>query len=271
MLELLPDRLPTRVTLREVYPAKGNHRARVALLAGCAQRVLDPDINLATIDVLTRNGVEVTVPQDQVCCGALAWHVGDRESARQFSIKNLRAFSNDVDAVVTNAAGCGSGMHEYGLINKGKPEEELAVKLAEKVCDVSVFLDRIGVVESPPACRATVRVAYHDACHLSNAQGVRDEPRRLLESIPGVELVEIRDGNFCCGSAGTYNIDQPEIAQSLGKQKAECVMETKSAVVAMGNIGCLTQISNHLRVAESGIQVRHTMQVLRDAYERRLA
>ena len=269
MLDLLPDRLPAKQTWQESYPAQGPQRGRVALLTGCAQSVLDPDINTATIDVLTRNGIEVVVPQKQVCCGALDWHVGGIARARAFAMENLDVFPNDVDAIVTNAAGCGSGMHEYPLLLKGTKDESRALEFRKKVCDVSVYMARIGQLEPFPEDGPTIRIAYHDACHLANAQGVRVEPRDLLRSIPGVEVCEIDEAHLCCGSAGTYNIDQPEIAATLGRDKVQQIVKTDASVVATGNIGCLTQIANHLSKQGSSIRVLHTMQVLRDAYAAR--
>lgn len=269
MLNLLPDRLPASVKLNPHYPAIGKQRGKVALLTGCAQSVLAPDINVATIEVLTRNGVEVVIPSGQSCCGALSWHVGDHAAAKKFAETNLQAFPDDVDAIITNAAGCGSGMHEYPLILKGTQKESAAAEFAGRVCDVSVYLERLGeLVEFPSSAhsRSTVKVAYHDACHLSNAQRVTQPPRSLLEQVPGIQLAEIIGGQFCCGSAGTYNIDQPEIAGSLGQQKAQQVIETGAEIVAMGNIGCMTQIEQHLKSAGSAIKVQHTMQVIQDAY-----
>ena len=266
MLELLPDRIPRRVAWKECYTPQGQPRARVALLTGCAQSVLEPDINTATISVLVRLGVEVVIPSEQVCCGALSWHVGNLKQAQQFAVKNLDAFPTDVDAIVTNAAGCGSGMHEYGLILKGTPHEERAVKFSKRVVDVSKFLFELGDLPEIPAVDPSVRIAYHDACHLANAQGVRSEPRKLLSFIPGVTLTEIASGHLCCGSAGTYNVDQPVIADALGQQKVRNVIDTKADIVASGNIGCLTQLKLHLSRAGSAIQPRHTMQVIRDAY-----
>jgi glycolate oxidase iron-sulfur subunit len=266
MLELAPDRVPPAVVLPPVTAARGEQRARVALLAGCAQQVLDPDINLATIEVLARNGVEVIVPKAQGCCGGLAWHTGDLRAAREFARQNLAAFPTDVDAIVTNAAGCGSAMHEYHLILRGTEDEQRAEVFRRRVVDVSVFLARLGLRERPVASARGRRVAYHDACHLANAQGVRDEPRRLLRAIPGLELLELANAHLCCGSAGTYNLDQPATAASLGAQKARAVIATGAEVLASGNIGCLTQLSVHLARLGSTIRVRHTMQVLRDAY-----
>jgi glycolate oxidase iron-sulfur subunit len=263
MLDLLPDTLPRRQTWPEITPAVGKRRARVALLAGCAQQVLEPDINTATIAVLARNGVEVVIPPKQGCCGALAWHVGDLDAAQAFARQNLRAFPADVDAIVTNAAGCGSGLHEYHLILAGTADAEAAEKFRHRVCDVSTFLSRLGTLAPFPTAARKQRIAYHDACHLANAQGVRDEPRDLLRAIPGVELCEIADAHLCCGSAGTYNIDQPEIAARLGASKAQSVLDTRADVVATGNIGCLTQLRTHLG---GKVPVRHTMQIVRDAY-----
>jgi glycolate oxidase iron-sulfur subunit len=266
MLDLVPDSVPAAQTWPVVTPAHGERRARVALLAGCAQQVLDPDINTATIEVLTRNGVEVIVPEQQGCCGGLAWHTGDLRAAQAFARKNLDGFPEDVDAILTNAAGCGSAMHEYHLVLRGTKDEARAEAFRKRVMDVSVFLSRLGLRETPSSAGPNRRVAYHDACHLANAQNVRRQPRELLRAIPGVALLEVSDAHLCCGSAGTYNIDQPEIAASLGEQKARSVMSTGADVVASGNIGCLTQLRVHLERLGSPIKVRHTMQVLRDAY-----
>ena len=271
MFDLLPDRLPAKQSWRETYPALGKRRARVALLVGCAQSVLEPDINTATIEVLNRNGVEVVVPQLQTCCGALSWHVGEFKQAKHFAESNLQAFPSDIDAVVTNAAGCGSGMQEYGLILKGTMFEQQAREFSKLVCDISVFLERLGSLKPVEGMGRTMRVAYHDACHLSHGQGVTSEPRRLLRMIPGVEVIEIADTHFCCGSAGTYNLDQPEIAASLGRQKATTVVATRPDIVASGNIGCITQLKNQLQKIDSQISVQHTIQVLRDAYVQRNA
>lgn len=266
MADLIPNRLPPAQTWPLITPAQGDRRARVALLVGCAQQVLDPDINTATIEVLARNGVEVVVPQGQGCCGGLAWHTGDLPAAQAFARRNLDAFPSDVDAVLTNAAGCGSAMHEYNLILRGTPDETRADAMQKRVVDAGKFLADIGLREAFPETGRVRRIAYQDACHLANAQNVRREPRFLLRAIPGVELRELADAHLCCGSAGTYNIDQSDIAASLGEQKARAVMATGASLVVSGNIGCLTQLRTHLARLGSSIQVRHTMQVLRDAY-----
>ena len=265
MLELLPASLPPRQDWPALVQAQGERRARVALLLGCVQQVLEPDINTATIDVLSRNGVEVLIPAGQTCCGGLAWHTGDLPAAQKFARQNVSQFPEDVDAIVTNAAGCGSTMHEYHLVLRGTDAESGAEIFRQRVLDVSVFLARLGLRPMPQAPTRR-RIAYHDACHLAHAQNVVSEPRELLRSIPGVELVELASPHLCCGSAGTYNLDQPEIAASLGQKKARAVLATNADLVVSGNIGCLTQLRAHLEKLQAPLPVRHTMQVLRDAY-----
>ena len=267
MLDLIPPTLPDVQPLPEVTQAVGERKARVALLASCAQQVLAPAIDHATLRVLARNGVEVVVPKGQGCCGALAAHTGAGEKARAQARRNLAAFPTDVDAIVTNAAGCGSGMQEYGLWLRGEPEQEEAEALADKVKDVSVLLGELGIAPSPPLAEP-LRVAYHDACHLQHAQGVTMEPRKLLGSIPHVELLEIPDAGLCCGSAGTYSIEQPENARQLGSSKAAAILDLDVDVVATGNIGCLVQLQTHLRSMGEDVPVRHTMQILAEAYAR---
>jgi glycolate oxidase iron-sulfur subunit len=265
MVDLLPDALPPARPLPPLHPAEGERRARVALLAGCAQQALDPDIGWATLRVLARNGVETVVPAAQGCCGSLAMHAGRADQARGLARRNLAAFGPDVDAVVTNAAGCGSGMREYGLLFAGEPEEEDARALAGRVVDVSVFLDELGLT-APGGAGETV--AYHDACHLAHAQGAREAPLRLLRAA-GHEVVVPDEWELCCGSAGTYNVEKPQIAAELGRRKAESLLATGAELVAAGNIGCLTQIQAHLRALDRELPVLHTVQLLDRAYQRR--
>jgi glycolate oxidase iron-sulfur subunit len=266
MMNLLPAEVPPAHPLPETIPAQGTRRARVALLAGCVQQVLAPEINWATVRVLARNGVEVVIPAAQGCCGSLMMHSGEAEAARRLARRNLHVFPEDVDAVLTNAAGCGSGMQEYGLLFKGRPEEEAALALAARTQDVSVFLAELGLA-SPPPLPQPLRVAYHDACHLAHAQGVTAEPRRLLRAIPNLTLLEVPEGELCCGSAGTYNLEQPAIAATLGRRKAENIRRTNCDALATGNIGCLVQIGNALRQLDgSALPLYHTMQVLDMAY-----
>lgn len=245
MLDLLPSEIHAPEKWPAVIPAQGGSpKARVALLLGCAQRVLAPEINRATISLLTRHGIEVHIPQNQSCCGALAWHTGDAPRAKSFARQNLSAFPKDVDHIITNAAGCGSGLQEYPLMLSGEYDEERATAFSSKVIDFTVLLDKIGF-QPPPALAKPLRVAYHDACHLAHAQGVRKQPRALLRAITGLELVELPDSNICCGSAGSYNIDQPKIAADLGQKKAVLIERAHPDLTVTGNIGCLTQLRSH--------------------------
>lgn len=264
-LELLPEKLPASAALSNFYPAMGKRRARVALLAGCAQQVLGPNINLATIGVLNRNGVDVLVPRNQACCGALAMHIGEEKQARAVARKNLSAFPTDIDAIVTNAAGCGSGMREYGLLFRGEEEEPEAISLSKKTTDVSSFLHSLGFSPPENSIKPT-RIVYHDACHLAHAQKERIAPRELLSGIPNLTLLEPPEWELCCGSAGTYNIDQPDLANQLGERKAQNLLSTRPEAVVTGNIGCMTQIRKHLNLLGQDMPIYHTMELLDAAY-----
>lgn len=265
MLALLPDRLPASQPFPEVYPAEGQRRARVALLIGCVQNVLAPEINWATLRVLAKNGVEAIIPPGQGCCGALMLHTGDDRRARQLARNNLRVFPADVDAIITNAAGCGSGMKEYGLLFRSAPDEATANTFARQVKDVSVFLAELGL-QAPPPLAEPIKIAYHDACHLAHAQGVTAAPRQLLRAIPNVTLLEIPQSEICCGSAGTYNLEQPEVAAQLGQRKAQNILRTGCEAIVAGNIGCIVQIGAHLRQWDQPLPIYHTIEVLDRAY-----
>ena len=265
MINLLPESLPDGQPLPEVFPAQGVRRGRVALLAGCVQQSLAPEINWATLRVLARNGVEVVIPQGQGCCGALALHMGETDLARQQALHNMQLFDMDVDAVLTNAAGCGSGMREYPLLFKGTHWERQAQDFAARVQDISVFLDVLGLT-APPPLPEPLQIAYHDACHLAHAQGVTTAPRRLLSGIPNLSLVNFPEADLCCGSAGTYNLEQPSTAHVLGERKARNILSSEATIVATGNIGCLVQLRNHLAAQGQPLPVLHTLEVLDRAY-----
>jgi glycolate oxidase iron-sulfur subunit len=268
MLDLLPAQLPPTDAVLSSMPAIGMRRARVALLGGCVQQVLAPTLNWSTIHVLIRNGVEVLVPHDQGCCGSLSLHIGEANQARELARRNLYAFPEDVDAIITNAAGCGSGMHEYGLLFAGDPDEERARAFARKVKDVSAFLVELGAIEPAPL-NEPLTVAYHDPCHLSHAQRVTSQPRQLISAIPNVTLVEIPEGELCCGSAGTYNLEQPELARSIGERKARNILSTGAQAVVTGNIGCMTQIQTHLKALGQPLPIWHTVELLAQSYQNR--
>lgn len=265
MLDLLPAGLPAVQPLPEIYPPVGKLRGRVALLAGCVQQVLAPQINWATLRVLSYNGIETVVPAGQGCCGSLSLHIGESEQARALARVNLAAFPTNVDAIITNAAGCGSGMHEYELLFSGESDCGRAAEFGTRVRDVTVFLDELGIAP-PPALPEPIRIAYHDACHLAHAQGVTAQPRRLLASIPNVQLVEIAESELCCGSAGTYNMEQPDLAHKIGERKARNILATGAQAVVTGNIGCLTQIRTHLAALGHPLPIWHTVELLDAAY-----
>src|SRR5690606_37568790 len=265
MIGLLPQQLPRAEPLPRAYPARGQRRARVALLSGCVQTVLAPEINHATLRVLAENGVETVIPDGQGCCGSILMHIAENDRARNLARKNLAAFPGDVDAILTNAAGCGSGMREYGLLFAGDADEDRAREFAGRVQDVTEFLDQLGFRPPQPLPRPT-RVIYQDACHLLHAQRIQKPPRNLLNSIPNLTLLELDDGGLCCGSAGTYNLEQPEIAGELGRRKAERIISLNAEMVVSGNIGCLTQLQSHLALQGKPLPLYHTMEFLDQAY-----
>ena len=265
MINMIPDSLPEQEDLSKNYPADVETRGRISLQTGCIQRTLEPEINLATIRVLVKNGIEVHIPPEQGCCGAIAIHTGDIELARKLAANNLQAFYQEVDAIITNAAGCGSGMKEYSLIFKGTPLEDEAIRFEGLVQDISVYLWRLGIV-TPPTLSKPMKVAYHDACHLAHAQRVISEPRQLLSEIGNLTVINLAESDLCCGSAGTYNLEQPQTAQLLGKRKINHIIEAGVDAVVTGNIGCMVQLSTNIAAAGYRIPVLHTIQVLDRAY-----
>lgn len=237
-------------------PAGVEVRGTVALLSGCVQDRWFHGVNLATIRVLSRNGWRVTVPRGQACCGALAAHNGRLAVARRLARRASFSFAG-IDAVVVNAAGCSAHMRTYGEL---APGTELPVR------DLMVFLAEEGLVSEPAGLDITV--AYHDACHALRAQGIHDEPRAVLGSIPGLRMLEIADGDRCCGAAGIYNVTQPETAGALGRQKAEAIAATGATVVASANPGCSMQLAAALKANGNDAEVVHPVELLDRAYER---
>ena len=234
--------------LPAVHPAEGPRRARVALLAGCAQQVLAPDIGWATLRVLARNGVETVVPRAQGCCGSLALHAGAADQARRAARRNLGVFPDDVDAVITNAAGCGSGMREYGLLFAGEPEQGAAERLAGRVLDVSAFLADLGVSAPPPPAVRPATIAYHDACHLAHAQGVRDAPRALLARDRRRHARGARRVGAVLRVGGHLQRREAGHRRRAGRaQGAQPPGHRARTSWPRGNIGCLTQVQTHLR------------------------
>ena len=233
-------------TTPELTPATGTRRRRVGLLTGCVQRVFFGDVNAATVRVLAAEGCEVIAPRTQGCCGALQLHSGLEDDAASRARANIDSFeAENLDAVVVNAAGCGSAMKEYGRLLSGDPAyAERALAFGSKVRDVCEVLAELEPVAPRHAIHA--RVAYHEACHLSHAQGVRREPRMVLAAIPGLTVLEVPDGEICCGSAGIYNLVQPVAAAELGRRKAAAIVSLQPDLVATGNPGCLLQLRSHI-------------------------
>jgi glycolate dehydrogenase iron-sulfur subunit len=238
--------------LPRVTEPQGEVRGTVALLSGCVQDRWFRRVNRATIRVLARNGWRVLVPRDQTCCGALAAHNGHLGTARKLARRNASAFAS-VDHVVVNAAGCGSHMEAYGDLVEGA---QLPVR------DVMAFLHEEGVRVHAGSLPGLTRVAYHDACHALRAQGIRDQPRELLSAIGNLELVEIPNGDRCCGAAGIYNITEPEMSGRLMREKAEAVVSTGATVVASGNPGCTMQLLAGVSKRGVAIDVVHPIELL---------
>src|SRR5438445_10801149 len=262
VLEALLPRLGQYEAVAELTPAAGTKRLRVGLLLGCVQREFFPQVNAATVRVLAAEGCEVFAPRTQPCCGALLVHAGEETAAVEFAKKAIEAFERaNVETIVTNAAGCGSNVKEYGHLLRDEPEyAERAKVFAAKCKDITEILAEL----EPRAKRNTLklRVAFHDSCHLQHAQGVRKQPRSLLSKIPGLELAEIPEAAICCGSAGIYNLVQPDAANALGDRKAELIAPLKADVVATGNPGCILQMQAALARRGQRIPVVHTIQIL---------
>ncbi|MEV4093106.1 (Fe-S)-binding protein [Streptosporangium saharense] len=255
MAELAPP-VPARVRLPRRVRAVGRRRATVGMLTGCVQGAFFPQVNAATARVLAMEGCEVVIPPAQGCCGALSLHSGRPEQAVRLAERTLTTFERSgVDTVVVNAAGCGSTMKEYGDLLG----EERARTI--RVVDLSEYLAEIGPVARRHPLPVTV--AYHDACHLAHAQGIRAQPRALLSAVPGLRLVEIAESSICCGSAGTYNLLQPQAARDLGDRKAERVLATGADLLVSANPGCTLQIGSAVRRRGAGpVPVAHVAQVL---------
>jgi glycolate oxidase iron-sulfur subunit len=251
-----PRALPERV------PARSARRAVVGMLTGCVQQVFFPRVNAATASVLAAEGCDVVIPAGQGCCGALSWHGGRTAEAASFARRAIETFERaGVDAVVVNSAGCGSAMKEYEELLAGDAGwSGRAAALAGRVRDLSEFLVELG--PAAPRHPLPVTAAYHDACHLAHAQRITGQPRELLTAIPGLRLAEIADGTICCGSAGIYNLVQPEAARELGQLKAENVAATGADVLVTGNPGCAMQIASALAARGAPMPMAHIAEVL---------
>ncbi len=248
--------------LGRTYPAVGHRRARVALFAGCVAQVSFTALHDATIRVLTANGCEVVVPDGQTCCGALAAHAGVRDITRSLARTNLDVFlREDFDAVITNAAGCGSTLKEYELLfDADTPEHAKASVFHSKMKDATEFLAELGLTArlSP----LPVRVTYQDSCHLVHGQKVREAPRKLIRAIPGVELVEMAMADYCCGSAGSYNVTETQASLAILAEKMKHARATGAPVIVTANPGCLLQMRAGTQIHSTGQEVVHVMELL---------
>ena len=256
--------------IAEVTPAVGTRHYRVAMLVGCAQDLIFSDVNRDTVEVLARNGCEVFTPRHQQCCGSLHAHNGELELARRLARTNLAQFPPDqFDAIITNAGGCGSHLKHYAHLLADDPAwRERAERWDRKVKDVHEWLAQTGLVPLPPDGAPPQVVTYHESCHLSHGQKIVQQPRQLLRAIPGLRLVELPESNWCCGSAGIYNLIQPRMANELLERKIRHLQSTGATVVATANPGCQLQLVNGAKARGLKVRVAHPMTLLAEAYRR---
>jgi glycolate oxidase iron-sulfur subunit len=298
MLDLVPAQRPTGARLPSVVPAAGTRRARVALFEGCVQRAAFGATNEATARVLARNGMEVVVVADQTCCGALHVHAGERDGGRALARRNIAAFSSvaggsapagraglfsrrglrplpppdghprddtPFDAIVVNAAGCGANLKEYGWLLKDDPAwSERAQRFSAKVRDATEILDDMGLTAAPGRIEASV--AYDEPCHLLHGQKVSAQPKALLAAIPGLRVVPLTEADWCCGSAGVYNVTQPDLSRTLLHRKMEHVRRAAPDILVTANPGCLMQLMAGVREAGLRMEVVHLIDLLDRAY-----
>jgi glycolate oxidase iron-sulfur subunit len=256
---VLEDNLP------EVIPPQGEKRYRVGLILGCVQRIFFSDVNQATIRVLTANGCEVVIPPNQGCCAALPAHQGQENQAQTLAKQMIDSFADtNVDAIIINAAGCGHTLKEYGHILADDSEyQDKAQAFAAKVKDVQEFLATVGLTAKlSPISTGKLKIVYQDACHLLHGQKISLQPRQLLKQIPGVELKEPIDAALCCGSAGVYNMLQPEVAEELGQQKVTNLLQTGADLIASANPGCSLQIKKYLSEQKKEVTLMHPIELL---------
>ena len=272
MVDMLPPLPARQPALPELLPAIGKRRARVALFTGCIGDAMFQPTNWATARVLQENGCDVLVPRLQACCGAIHFHAGSSEPAREFADANVAAFNeDDVDAVIVNIAGCGAMLKDYGhhWHDIHQPKREA---FAYKVRDIKEFLDGLGLIA--PKGEIPVTATYHDACHLGHAQKIREAPRRLLAQIPGLKLRDLPETELCCGAAGTYNLTETEMAERLSKRKLANIKSTGAECLITANAGCQLQIAREARAQGYPLWVVHPLDLLdmsyRNAYQRRL-
>ncbi|HVJ66638.1 MAG TPA: heterodisulfide reductase-related iron-sulfur binding cluster [Caulifigura sp.] len=271
MQDLLPTLKPRGPAIPEFLPAIGPRRARVGLFTGCVADAMFHHVHWATARVLQQNGCDVYTPQTQACCGAIHYHSGASEPAIDLARTNVKAFArDDLDAVIVNVAGCGSMLKDYGhvaheVVPGDRALAEELGRFAGKIRDVNEFLAKLGPVA--PRHPVNLKATYHDACHLVHAQKIREQPRKLLEMIPGLTLVPLAESDICCGAAGSYNLTEPEMADRLGQRKLKNILATGADAVISANAGCTLQIASQLKRAGREIPVLHPMELLDRAYQ----
>lgn len=278
LLEVFSSRLASKVAMLprassrmfdeggRVVPAQGKRRGKVAFLSGCIMKISFGDVHRDAIEVLSVNGFDVVIPELQVCCGSLHGHNGERQAAAELAMNNVEVFGrHEFDALITDSAGCGAFLKEYGSILSGKPEyAEAAENLSRNARDINEFLHEVGLVPGMRELKA--KVTYHEACHLVHTQKISHQPKALLQAIPGLELVELPEATWCCGSAGIYNILRYDDSMKFLDRKIENIASTGAAYVATANPGCHMQIEYGIRKAQLNMEVVHPVSLLRRAY-----
>jgi len=270
-LEAMTPEIQPRFSAELISPvtgAQGKKRFRVAMLTGCAQDLIFSDVNRDTVEVLARNGCEVITPPEQHCCGSLHAHNGEWESARELARRQIDQFPpGDFDAIITNAGGCGSHLkHYHALLADDAAYAERATLWDKKVKDIHEWLMEIGMEPPRSGAGQSATVTYHESCHLCHGQKITTQPRQLLKAIPDLKLVELPESSWCCGSAGIYNIVQPEMANELLQRKLKHIKSTGANVVATGNPGCLLQIITGAKAEGISLRVVHPITLLAEAY-----
>lgn len=272
-LEAMTPDIPPRFSaqmIAPVTPANGVKRYRVAMLTGCAQDLIFSEINRDTVEVLAHNGCEVITPAHQDCCGSLHAHNGEWGLAQKLARRMIDQFPPDqFDAIISNAGGCGSHLKHYSKLLEHDPLYRDRARLwDQRLKDVHEWLAQIGIAPVPSQFAVPQKVTYHESCHLAHGQKVVNQPRQVLKSIPGLELVELSESTWCCGSAGIYNLTQPEMANVLLERKMKNIRDTGATVVANGNSGCLLQLINGAKERKMPVRVAHPMTLLAEAYRR---
>ncbi|MEO1066879.1 MAG: glycolate oxidase subunit GlcF [Pseudomonadota bacterium] len=271
MLELAPASLPAKTATMapKAFAPKADKKGRVAILTGCAQPVLQPGINDATIDLLNRLGIEVVLPKGEGCCGALVHHMGKEEAGLAAARQNIDAWMREIDgdgldAIIITASGCGTTIKDYGHMLREDPAyADKANRVTALAKDITEYLATIDL--PTPAVAPDIKIAYHSACSMQHGQKITMQPKNLLRAA-GFRVVDVPEGHLCCGSAGTYNIMQPEIAGQLRDRKIKNIKSTKPDIIATGNIGCITQIAGGMKADGADIPILHTVELLNWVY-----